>query len=315
MEIKYPFLSSVHPLSKEIDGMVIDWAKEIGLLDSKEKVNNVLQMKINWFSSCLYPKADKTLLIPISKLFLILFLLDDYIDDLEKPVHYELVFPLHKDFFDILHGEKVKLDNPMSKAFLSFCTDWQAIVGKDGFKVFTNNFEEYINFQLWEIGLNTKMEIPEINEYCRNRLYASGAYLAVYFLREMNNLNTLDNIPFAIQLSYLETKATSLICLANDLASFSKEFNEGSFNNIVIILIKKYGLSTKRATQLANKKHDRILFQFNQLCALVENSPDPRLVNYMESLRSMIVGSNHWSSMETNRYHNLVNGNIFWGRF
>ncbi|MFD2035160.1 hypothetical protein ACFSKL_10180 [Belliella marina] len=310
MEIIYPFSTSVNPLSEEIDKKVIDWAEDIGLLHTREMTNIVIQMKINWFASCLYPKADSIRLLPISKLFLILFLLDDFIDNRADPPNRGFVFQLFKDFVDILYGREVKLKNPYTTAFSSFCTEWKAIVEAKGFKVFSHYFIEYISFQTWEIDLNRKNEIPSTNQYSCNRPIASGAYLAVYFLRDMHNLISVDDLSIAIQLKDLEAKATLLICLANDLTSFYKELKEGSFYNYVIILIKKYGVLTSTAISMAEKKHHSILFQFNQHCSYIVKSPETRLPYYLDSLKSMIAGSNYWSYMETNRYYHMANGKI-----
>ncbi|GAB2620681.1 terpene synthase family protein [Belliella aquatica] len=309
MEFLYPFESMINPLSDELDELTTSWAVHFGLLKTRKQVNAVKQMKINAFASCLYPNAQKQLLLPVTKFYLILFLLDDLTDNLKHADQNEIE-AIYLDYINILNEEESKIKIPFSEAFNSFTSEWREVVTKEDYQEFTKSFKEYIEFQQWELESNNSKEIPPIQEYCFKRPYSSGAYLAIYFMKILIKFPLQDKEIEGCQLHYLESKATSLICLANDIGSFYKEMNEGSIHNFLIILMEEHKFSVDESMEIAKQKHNRLLFQFIQLCSLTKDKNNPILSKYIQALKYMIAGSHYWSTSETIRYHNNLNGNI-----
>ncbi|GAB2633491.1 terpene synthase family protein [Belliella aquatica] len=307
MELLYPFESMINPLSDEMDQLTTTWAVHLGLLNSRKQVNTIKQMKIDTFASCLYPHASKKFLLPVTKIYLILFLLDDLTDNRRQAEQNEIK-DIHQSFINILYDKASKVESPFSIAFLDFTNQWKKLVNNEEHTEFMNRFKEYIEFQQWELEINNSMEIPPIQEYCFKRPYASGAHLAIYFMKILINFLLQTKEMDICQLHYLESKATTLICLANDIGSFYKELNEDSIHNFLIILMKEHQFSIDELMEIAKQKHTKLLHQFMQLCSI--NKDKPNLSKYIKALKHMIAGSHYWSTSETIRYHNNLNGNI-----
>lgn len=309
MEFLYPFESKINPLSDEIEKLTTSWAIDLGLLKSRNQINTIKQMKINSFASYLFPNAQRKLLLPISKIYLILFLLDDIIDNAANMKIIEIE-KIYLAFIDILNGVEPKNKNSISDAFQAFIADWQKLVNIEKYQQFIKCFKDYIEFQRWESTASLTSRIPKVSEYNYKKPYSSAAYLAIYFMKVLINFPLQSNQFESLQLHSLEKKASILIWLANDIGNFYNELNKGSKRNYLILLMEEQKLSAEESMQVANQKHNAILLQFIQNCSLLKNLNKPILSKYLKALKHMIAGCHYWSVSETIRYHTNLNGNI-----
>jgi hypothetical protein len=310
MKISYPFSSRLNPLVREVNSIILEWGQQVGILPDKATANTFDKMKINWFAAYLYPDADREWLTLISKLFSSLFLIDDRMESMEVGKAMEWA-----EYFGSSTGlilkEKTIAPNadPFVHAFFDFVKSLEMICSPEGFKEFRRDWSDFCEAMTWEASNRLKGIIPEVMEYSIYRLYFSGAFLAIFFAKELSPAPT-NNLFNTCRIEFFNYLAASLICLSNDLGSYQKEIRSGENHNRVIILMKKLNLSENKAVSLTLNTHDRMLKEFLSGQNTAKNEDDHLFSGYFDALKHLIAGSNTWSELETQRYYNQKNGSV-----
>ncbi|SIS59760.1 terpene synthase family protein [Belliella pelovolcani] len=311
MHIIYPFSSEVNPKAEILDEIILDWASTISLLANEAQYQLVKEMKINWFAAYLYPGISLPKLVPIAKLFLMLFILDDIWDNRQTNLELESRFiALKEDLILILQGRKPNFETQFTKAFTDFLGEWRHMSGDTQIRIFIEVFKDYLSAQSWEYDLKLKNICPSMAEYCQMRPIASGALIATYFAATLNPIPESFSNLFKCQLNLLELRTAELICISNDITSYKKEWSEGSNQNYLIILMHTYNLSFDKAYNIAIKKHNKLLLDFLKISIELSESNNFHCIAYINNLKNLISGSFKWSETETSRYENIINGSI-----
>jgi 5-epi-alpha-selinene synthase len=308
MSIIYPFPSQVNPLVNTVDPVILTWAKQKGLLPSAQIEVAFDQSKINWFGAYIYPNADREWLTLVSKLFCILFLIDDIMDSMnhKEALKWAKNFESKTSSFLKRRDEHEK-NTSFILAFYDFARSLEDKCGSDVLNSFSEVWSEFCHAMIWESSNKAKGIIPDINEYNSHRLYFSGVYIAIFFLKHMLSNKDLPTF-YMLEAKNLSFHAANLICLANDLCSYPKELNSGDFHNHVIIAMKIFNFTESQAVEWVKKIHDKHMKDFFVDFPAIK--ANPLLTQFFQGLKEIVVGSNAWSNMETDRYLAGSNGSI-----
>lgn len=292
MKPLYPFAFGINPATLAVDREVVTWARQIGLLSSDRQAEEVKRMRLNWFAGYLYPQAPEQWLSAVSRLFCMLFVLDDQLERQGKQQDIAQLELIARQTIGICKGTvpHSALDDVFVRAFGDFWNSWP---GSMDVPAFVKQLDLFWEGLLWEAGNRTREQLPAIEEYKRYRPYFSGAYLAVYLLRDLIRLPEQD-----CWMEYLEERAVQLICIANDLGSFEKEWQSGEVHNEAVLLVKIHKMDRSRALQLTSDRHKRLLKEF---LMLAEQQGVSRV--YVEALQTMVAGCEAWSVSGTDRYN------------
>ena len=315
MEILYPFPYSIHSNANEMDFSVTHWGMTCGLLPDKGSVNAVRSNRINYFAAYLFPHADSARLVHIAKLFLMLFLQDDQAEKLSPISAFRWLKSLLAGTEKIERNHQLKFgpkQDPFLEAYKCYWMDFFQALDPSSLSVYRQCLQDYWQGQLWEAQHKIEGKLPEISEYLIRRRMSSGSGIAIFFLRWLHG-RLEDGTDMDCRFRLAEIFAANAICLANDLGSMDKELASGENNSYPILLIHGFRLSKESAVEKTKMLHDR---NVKNLLALIRQSRETAELlelRYFDALLQMVAGSNAWSRLETNRYHNKKNGMVFSG--
>ncbi|WBL43564.1 terpene synthase family protein [Algoriphagus halophytocola] len=289
---EFPVAMNRHCIALDVE--VLRWAWAAGLFESPAELERCRTQKINWFAAYLFPEELPLKLELIMKFFLCLFLLDDLLDIyLDRDMEHYLI-----------HLRSGKASHPvprLEKLGASLLQFNQEIVQANGVsglgKQWEQTWQDHLEALQWELRSKRSAVPPVLEAYRRYRPIASGAYLAMGFLRTDNTF--LDCFS-----ELLESQLARFICLSNDLASHTKELKIGDFHNEVLILREEIGDIAIGWVQ------NEIVRLRKSIWMLAEQvgSQSEQCDRWARSLLLQAGGCTAWTA-ETSRYQVYINGN------
>lgn len=291
---RYDFPNAVHLETAKLDQKILNWAWEAGLFASESEWRRYRDQRINWFAGYLFPQEEGDRLEEIMVFFLHLFLLDDLLD---KRIDQEVLsFLKNLENFQLPEGDlELYL---IGVGLMNFHASYRNLLqDRHHREAWEASWVRYMRSLQWELENKLSKRRPSLNEYRLMRPWASGVFLAIFFLRK-------DRYPDSCHAELLEYDMARFVCLGNDLASFHKEMEAGDFHNELVLL----GVNSqtkvidwvKRELKSLQK---RILVRASQIG---ESSEMCRI--WSEELLLMLGGCLYWTE-ETSRYTLSNNGN------
>lgn len=297
----------LNPFAGVVDREVMDWADRIGFFESPEERESVRRQQLNKFASRMYPNADFGELLPITKLFLTLFCLDDRADSLqgmERSRYWKKVragygrCPVGKDHLD---------GDPMPETFTEILWDWggKNPLSPDRGRKLKRLVWNFIRAGHWESVNLSKGLPPSINSYLRQLKHSSGAGIAMDLLLYIKNNGFGHDIFYHPALKPLQSTIVLLICLSNDLASCNKEEKAGDFHNMVLLEEYHYLISREEAGQRVKSEYLFLKKAYiRQEQEYLSKAPGSRQQKQAvcDALRTLLIGCQTWAKEDTVRY-------------
>ena len=288
------FPSALNTEIKVLDPKVLRWAWTAGMFENPGELERCRNQKINWFAGYLFPEESPFKLEQIMKFFLCLFLLDDLLD-IYLDSHMEQYLKHLKSGkashpilrLEKLGGNLLQLNKEIIQGYgASYLRkQWEA------------TWQEHLEALQWEIRSKKNGVAPALKEYRMYRPKASGAYLAIGFLKKDDSLQDCKS-------ELLESLVARYICLSNDLASYTKEMKIGDFHNEVHILKKEIG---EEAIVWVQKEIVRLRKSIWVLTEQV-GAQSEQCFRWTRSLLLQAGGCTAWT-VESSRYQVYINGN------
>lgn len=290
---KYDFPSAVHLETAKLDDKILNWARETGLFSSDSECSRYKDQRINWFAGYLFPQEDGEKLEDIMGFFFHLFLLDDLLD---KRIDQKMLSFL-KSLESFEFSEEEPLFGMLGNGLKDFHTSYRNLLQDSRHReAWEECWISYLRSLQWELENKLHQRMPSLLEYRLMRPWASGVFLAIFFLRK-------DRYPDSCHAELLEYDIARFICLGNDLASFPKEFAVGDFHNELVLLGgDSYEKVVKWVKRELKSLHKRIHVRALQIA---HSSDSCHL--WIEELLLMLGGCLFWTE-ETTRYVTSNNG-------
>lgn len=292
-KIEDNFDGDINPFAKEIQQSMIEWAKEIGLLDINN-INKYKSQKIAYLASRSQP-YDSSENVRLTSDYLLLFcMLDDYSENVKEPNEFK---EYSNKIIEILKGDVIYIGDP----FLNGWKDWwrrvQAVTPLEFHHLLIKNITECFESITWEISNQIKKEIPTVDDYNENRLYNGSSFIC-FNLIEIGGGKLLPTKVRYYLLSELITSANNLVNWTNDILSLKKEIENEEIHNLVISMQKQNGNTIEESLKDVKNILDSEIDKFNELKTKVYelNQPfDSNIIKYISRLENVIRGHYEWS--------------------
>ncbi|SMD44788.1 hypothetical protein SAMN00777080_3422 [Aquiflexum balticum DSM 16537] len=299
----------LNPYYKIVDFEVNKWAEELNLFENEEEKIISKNQHLNKFTSRLYPNANLKELLPISKLILVLFLADDRADRFHGKGKIDFWKNLLSDFEQgTNNGQGIVWGMIFSEISLIHCNHNLSSIALAG-KNFRNLVRNFIKAGIWESENLFANNPPLPNEYLKKLKHSSGAEIAIHFLTHIQS-NKIDlGTLYSPELKQLRKTLLLIICLSNDLASFSKEECSGDFHNLVLLYEIHFKLNRKESIARVIEKLNLLKKKYLSLLKQVQKNPGicpEKKISICDSFNGLLLGCEIWAKEDTGRYVGVV---------
>ncbi|KZV87921.1 putative terpene cyclase [Exidia glandulosa HHB12029] len=163
-------------------------------------------------------------------------------------------------------------------------------------KRFIDQFERYVYSVVDQARDRDEARTRDIDEYFDVRRLTIGAYPSFVLLQM--GMGVSDEAVFEHPtVVCLETLATDMIILGNNLSSYNVEQARGDTHNVLVVVRNKFDWPLDRALQWLAERHDALAKEFLEL----KDAAPPEVAKYTEGLGNWVRASDVWG-FESQRY-------------
>jgi hypothetical protein len=298
-----PFKPAVHPAAAHVHAESIAWARAMGLARSEQHVEALHRARVGWLVGRAFPVADHLAALQVASDWTTLFcLIDNHIENIRGPaLSHVYLSGLLKVFRD---GAPPLIADPFANAFRDLRERMIEVGVPAWIERFGEQLERLFKTFVDEAKYRVLEAVPDLKRYRKMREVSVGLYFG-FRLGELTDGIALPQVAREHPIiRNLESRASYIVGLANDIYTVEKEMARGEVNNMVLVLMHEEGIDFAAALDRAAKLHDLETREFmQQVAALPSFSPevDVQVRRYAEVLTSMISGHGTWAR-ETGRY-------------
>ena len=297
----------LNPYFEKVDQLVFNWAASSHFFLNDTERKRFQDQQLNKFASRLFPNADEQELIQITKLFLVLFCLDDRADQLSGRSRIRFWKELIRHYDHAETGIHAFNTDAIGKLFWEIHWGWfrdRAREMRMGI-LLTHYIRKFFKAGLWEAKNLAKKKPPTIIKYVHQLKHCSGAGIAIELLGYLQD-NRFPAVLFHHpKLEPLYQTITEIICFSNDLSSYKKEAQAGDFHNLVLLKELHYKIPREQAVEIIKSRLDFLKEVYrNQQQLFQEISPETTIQdNPMAfAIIRMLQGMDTWVREDTKRY-------------
>jgi avermitilol synthase len=298
-----PFDPGVHPQAAHVHSETVAWARAMGLARDEAHVQALHKAKVGWLVARAFPITDRAVALQIAADWITLFCL---IDTHIETIHGQALSHVYlKGLLNVFRdGAKPVFVDPFSNAFRDLRERIIEVDVPQWISRFSEQLERLFAAYVDEAKYRQLEEAPELVKYRKMREVSSGLYFGFRLGELTDNITLPPHVRDHHVVRSLESKASMIVGLANDIYTVEKELAKGEVNNMVLVLMHEEQLDLDTAMARAVELHDTETREFVDLSThLPKFSPevDVELQRYVEVLSSMISGHRSWA-IETDRY-------------
>lgn len=303
LDLPFPESERIHSGWKEVETKMLGWLDRFKLATHPRKREEIIKAKYSEFVCRAYPDVDSVdLLTTIGCFGLWLFIYDDCIEEL-------------KDIDDVLHlHQKIesamvqKINeterNPLIQSFSDLFEELRNTARPSWLLRFTEEIKAYCNGTLWEANHRLRGEIPSLESYLIKRMDTSGTLIMFSLIDVLPKDLLPDSVFSNPNFQSFRKCCANLVNYENDIRSFPKEFNQGEFFNLVMVIKNEKQCPIATAMQKACEYYHQESFSYRinkgKICMQFAQHTDVTK-NNVERMESWIAGYYYWSK-RTSRY-------------
>jgi len=296
----------LNPNYEPVSERVNAWAREKQLFMDETEFRSCISQKLNKFAARLFPKAAKRELVEISKLFLVLFCLDDRADRLKGNTRVQFWKELLHQYSATKKNIAYTGTSAIIEIFQEVHWGWfrQCAADKELGVRLINYVRKFLKAGLWEAKNLANNTPPTVIEYFSHLKHCSGAGIAIELLAYLN-IHPFGRLIHHPHLAPLYQTIVNLICLSNDLSSHVKEAAAGDFHNLILLKEQQYKITRVQAIERVSQHlvfHQKI---FKNQLQLVQELPQASALEkclLLEAINGLLVGMKLWVREDTGRY-------------
>jgi hypothetical protein len=309
-----PFPTAINPYVEEANNHTVQWLRQFNLVSSENMLDYYLKEKYSWMVARMFPNAPYDKLCLLSDINTLLFLLDDVFDHFTE--NEELSLSGNKlpsfmtAFIEVLANYKTCNLEEHGPVFAALSNWWLRVtqITTSGWqKYFVDEIRKTFEAALWQTNCVSQGDtIPTSTEYLIKRRLLGAANIETALIDVAYAIFLPASIYEHPKIKRLTTLCEDIICVANDLFSFTKEDKHGDQFNWISIFQKEHSMSLHDSIITTAQLHDGLMDEFVNLSKQVQDtSPliNEQLTIYINSLETIIKGDMDWSIMDTKRYN------------
>ncbi|MBK7824097.1 hypothetical protein [Nannocystis sp.] len=309
-----PFDPAVHPEAAQVHAESVAWALAMGLAPDEKQVKALHRAKVGWLVGRAFPIADHMVALQIAADWTTLFcLIDNHIESIRGPALSHVYL---KGLLNVFReGAAPLIVDPFSQAFRDLRERMLLVKVPAWIERFGEQLERLFRTFVDEAKYRQLEAVPELVKYRKMREVSVG----LYFGFRLGELTDRISLPHHVRehsvVRSLESKASYIVGLANDIYTIEKEMAKGEVNNMVLVLMHEENLNFEQALARAVELHDAETREYSALTLRLPSFSkeiDDDLRRYVDVLSSMISGHRSWAT-ETTRYRGLDDSGIFRG--
>lgn len=297
----------LNPNFGRVNDLVQTWAEKGNLYYNREEKRKCDHQQLNKFAARLFPLANEEELLNITKLFLVLFCLDDRADKLKGQVRVNF-WKEQLDLFSY-HQKKAGLGACcIDEVYYELHWGWfrrRTTENRLGLHLI-KHIRKFLKAGMWEAKNLARSKPPTIIKYIYQLKHCSGAGIALELLAYLEKSNLPPELFHHKELAPLFQTIIELICLSNDLTSYEKEDKVGDFHNLVILQEMQYHIARPIALDRINK---RVQFLKEVYSNQTQNILQIDIGHYYQKsklitgINSLLNGMEKWVKDDTGRYN------------
>lgn len=296
-----PFSPAINPQVKEAANHTDAWVASFNL-HSGAAYRQYQEDNFAWLTARFYPKAELEQLKIANDFIVLLFALNDLLDDqqVQLPTFIER-------FIAVTRNSAVPLSKAEAPVLAAWADLWpriEQISSPTWTARFTKHLAELLQAALDKSGSETA-QLTTVARYMEERLYLAGTHISTDIIPIIEGISLPDEVLQHPVLKELEQLSHKLLCWSNDLFSFSKEQAQGDKHNLVSLLQLERQLTLDEALLCAAAIHNTDMRRFVTLSTQLpgfDETTDQAVARYVEALRRHIRGNVDWSEKDSRRY-------------
>lgn len=282
---------------READG----WLVELGLADLPGRLDTHRRIAVPLLASLAYPTASREVLRLAHDWMAWIFEFDDQFDDGEDGHSSERARHAREQLGAVLEGSAGNV--PRRTLQWGLNDIWErlrALAPPALCERFAGHVADYLASCEWETRNRRAGDCPDVDEYLAERQHTGAAHSCFDLLVPAMGLPYSRVDWTSARRGRLEYLCSEIITLTNDLVSFPKERARGDVHNLVLILMRRHGLSEQAAVlQSVEWLRGRIQDFEREARELARTAPqglDEGTWHYVHGLRLFYPGCYVWSS-------------------
>lgn len=305
--LENPFVEVLHPQAEKLQLYGRTWAQRVGLVRTAAELER-FDAALYWrLIAEAYPTAPWDILTIAHDWSCWGFSLDDFDDASAIASQPEALRHLCAQILAILHDAPAPDDPPL---FLRILQDvWQRMhrySSNEWRSRFTRTLAESLSAYQWEAQNRVGQRVPPVAEYMDYRRKTGGWRTLVLLVDLVLGQTLPERIYSNPSLQRLLDTANNIICWANDLFSFEKEYAIGEVHNLVCVTQASHDCAIDAATQMIVGWHNQEVRLWKHLMKHQSRwswrPRDARHVQAYLTFSENYMHANHVWSQVTGRY-------------
>lgn len=301
VQVRYPFSAERNPHAAEMDNDIITLIADNYSFLSEKARDKYRNTHIGYCAGCIFPKAGRTHLEAICRVFMWTFAVDDKFEWSAPAVIEEIGDAALR----VLLGNKPAVETPLFNALPEMREQLLAIAGKEWLeKRFCKSLASYFSGLAEESHYRSSGIYPDMNTYLDIRLRSVN----VDIMTNLAEVITAGQLPDSVighpVIREIELLVCRILIWCNDLFSVDEERKNMDVLNSVLITGHVQQCSSTEAALSVLSMHDS---DVDRLMELSDSLPDFGVYNlvvqdYVANLQFMISGYLDWTLNYTGRY-------------
>jgi 5-epi-alpha-selinene synthase len=303
IDLYCPLVGDLHAEVVAINERTVEWAAEMGLIQTEKQTSHLLASKIGWLVARGFPKGRVSALQIAADWTTLFCLLDDRI---EKFPHAEMVGSFLKGLLDVFRGDAKSIDpeEPCVRALLDLRLRMLMEGTPRWVARFADRLQELFACFTSEAAHRAEANVMELAAYMRQREVTVGLYPQFELSELTDGIVLPDEVREHPALQRLMARASNIVGWANDIFTYEKEIAQGEIHNLVVVLMNGGDLSLVEAEEMAVRLHNAEVMAFlEEEAALPSFGPmvDGEVLRFTAVLKTWVRGHLDWAR-ETGRY-------------
>lgn len=298
------YLPQINPSAEDVHEQTIQWARAMGIVRTDKHSDTLRASLIGHLVARVFPATTDMTALQLAVDWTTLFCcLDDRLEQIRGAVlsaaYLRGLLLVFRD------GQEPKLLDPFAHGFRDLRERMLELRVPNWIPRFSACIERLFDAFIDEAKYRNLDLVPEFASHRKIRQITVGLYTG-FLLGELTDGIVLPADVLAHKtVRALESAASNIVGLANDIYTVDKERAKGEVNNTVLVLMHQDGLSFEEAIERTVELHDAETREFSRLLGELPSFDDPeidqQLRRYVDVLIAFVSGHDDWAA-HTSRY-------------